>query len=102
MNLPVTNFCDPLKKEEFDQLNTKIATNIPKFILADRGDCTFVQKVRNMEDAGASLGIVIDNSDEDIENLHMSDDGSGAGIRIPSLLISKKDGNKLKEIIKKV
>ena len=41
------------------------------------------------------MGIVIDNTDEDIETLVMSDDGSGAGIRIPSMIISKKDGIKL-------
>lgn len=65
------------------------------FMLADRGECSFVQKVRNMEDAGAAVGIVVDNSDENIENIVMSDDGTGAGIRIPSMLISKRDGMKL-------
>lgn len=64
-------------------------------MLADRGECSFVDKVRNMEDAGAAIGIVIDNTDEPIETVVMSDDGSGAGIRIPSMMISKKDGQKL-------
>jgi hypothetical protein len=44
--------------------------------------------VRNIEEAGLAIGIVIDDSDEDIENVIMSDDGTGAGIRIPSILIS--------------
>ena len=35
------------------------------------------------------MGIVVDNSNEDIKNVIMSDDGTGAGIRIPSMLISK-------------
>lgn len=61
-------------------------------MLADRGQCSFVTKVRNMEKAGAAVGIVIDSSNEDISKVVMSDDGTGAGIRIPSLLISKKDG----------
>ena len=65
------------------------------FILADRGNCSFVQKVRNMEEAGAAVGIVVDNSDEKINNVLMVDDGKGAGIRIPSMLVSKKDGEKL-------
>ena len=69
-------------------------------MLADRGDCTFVQKVRNMENAGAAVGIVVDNSNEDINDIIMSDDGSGAGIRIPSMLISKKDGSKLVSFMK--
>lgn len=59
------------------------------FMLADRGGCSFVEKVRNMEDAGAAVGIVIDTSDEDVSNVVMSDDGSGAGLRLPSMLISK-------------
>jgi len=29
---------------------------------------------------------------EDIKNVVLGDDGTSAGIRIPSLLISKKDG----------
>lgn len=45
--------------------------------------------MRNIEEAGLAIGIVIDGSDEDIENVIMSDDGTGAGIRIPSILISK-------------
>lgn len=73
---------------------------LPPFILADRGGCSFVTKVRNMEDAGAAVGIVIDNSEEDIQNVVMKDDGTGAGIRIPSMLISKKDGNILIDFIK--
>lgn len=36
-------------------------------MVADRGGCSFVQKVRNMEDAGAAVGIVVDYSDESIE-----------------------------------
>ena len=36
-----------------------------------------------------AVGIVIDTSDEDVSNVVMSDDGSGAGLRLPSMLISK-------------
>lgn len=64
-------------------------------MLADRGGCSFVTKVRNMEEAGAAVGIVIDSSSEDISKVVMTDDGSGAGIRMPSMLISKKDGKVL-------
>ena len=61
-------------------------------MIADRGGCSFVKKVRNMEEAGAAVGIVIDSSLEDIETIVMSDDGTGAGIRMPSMLISRQDG----------
>jgi len=61
----------------------------------DRGGSASVDKVRKMEDAGSTVGIGIDNSDENIEEIVMSDDGTGAGIRMPSMLISKNDGKKL-------
>lgn len=61
-------------------------------MIADRGDCSFVRKVRNMERAGAGVGLVVDSSDEDIKRVVMTDDGTGHGIRIPSVLISKQDG----------
>ena len=70
------------------------------FVLADRGGCSFVTKVRNIEDAGGAVGIVIDSSDEDIQYVAMSDDGSGAGIRMPSMLITKRDGMKIIDFLK--
>lgn len=54
-----------------------------------------MKKVRNLENIGAAVAILIDNSDEEIENIVMSDDGTGGGIRIPSMLIGKAEGKKL-------
>jgi hypothetical protein len=69
--------------------------------LVDRGTCTFVQKVRNIEKAGGSLAVIIDDSDAiDIKQIVMSDDGTGTGIRIPSMLISKRDGKILKDFLR--
>lgn len=68
-----------------------------KIVLVDRGECSFVTKVRNAERAGASLLVVIDNKAENITNVIMGDDGTGTGIRIPAMLIGKADGAKLKE-----
>lgn len=63
------------------------------FFIADRGECSFVEKVRNIEEAGAAMAIIIDNNKEDnITRIVMTDDGSGAGIRIPAVLISYEDG----------
>lgn len=62
---------------------------VTPWVLADRGDCSFVEKVRFMEEAGAGLGIIVDNAKENITRIVMSDDGSGAGLRIPAVLISK-------------
>lgn len=42
------------------------------------------------------MAIIIDDvENDDISKVTMSDDGTGAGIRIPAVLISKKDGNKI-------
>lgn len=49
-------------------------------MVADRGSCSFVSKVRNMEKAGAAVGIVVDDTSEDVSKIVMSDDGTGAGI----------------------
>lgn len=74
---------------------------ISPFMVAARGECSFVTKVRNMEDVGVAVGIVIDDDEsENINSIVMSDDGTGAGIRIPSMLISKKDGDKLLDFMK--
>jgi len=48
-----------------------------------------------MENIGVSVGIVIDDHAEFIDNMLMSDDGTGGGIRIPSMLIGKSDGSLL-------
>lgn len=59
-------------------------------------------KVRNIEKAGGSLAVIIDDKDhEDVKNLIMSDDGTGAGITIPSMMISKSDGEILKNFLMK-
>ena len=61
-------------------------------MLLERGDCQFVTKVRNVALNGGQLAIIIDNQNEDIDGVVMADDGTGARIRIPSLLIGNKDG----------
>jgi hypothetical protein len=70
------------------------------FYIAKRGECSFVTKIRSMENIGIAVGIVVDNSAETIDNVLMSDDGTGGGIRIPSMLIGQRDGEKLLEWMK--
>ena len=43
--------------------------------------------------------MIIDNTDESIDRIIMSNDGTGSGLSIPSILISKLDGEKLKNYI---
>lgn len=106
------DFCKPLDENDMvwsNELNAlvedakkeKTGSVITPFMVAARGGCSFVTKVRNMEKVGVAVGIVIDNNEsEDIDDIIMSDDGTGAGIRIPSMLISKKDGDKLLDYLK--
>jgi hypothetical protein len=48
-----------------------------------------------MENVGVAVAIVIDSTYEMVDDILMSDDGTGNGIRIPSMLIGKKDGDKI-------
>ena len=80
----------PSSNKPFDQDSNKI-------FLVERGDCHFVTKVRNIQNLGGRVAIVIDNKNENIENVIMSDDGTGAGLTIPGVLIGNKDGQILKD-----
>lgn len=64
--------------------------------MVDRGTCSFVAKVRNLEKLGLKLAVIADTQEEDSENLIMSDDGTGHSITIPSFIIRKKDADIMK------
>jgi hypothetical protein len=36
--------------------------------------------------------VIVDNKNEDIKDLVLSDDGTGQGIRIPAILVNKHEG----------
>lgn len=68
-------------------------------VIVDRGNCTFVSKVRNIEKLGVKLAIVIDNKDEQSETLIMSDDNTGHSVHIASFMIRHKAGERIKAAI---
>jgi E3 ubiquitin-protein ligase RNF13 len=71
-------------------------------ILVKRGKCSFTMKVRNIEHAGGKLGIIVDEVDnEQMDSIIMVDDGTGNGIRIPSIMINKKEGEIVIDYYKK-
>jgi hypothetical protein len=80
---------------EFSETEIKRINGQTPFMIASRGGCSFVQKIRNMENAGVAAGIIVDNKNENITQILMSDDGTGGGIRIPSMLIGKTDGQEI-------
>jgi len=89
----------------------------PYILMVDRGGCSFVEKVRNAQHAGAAGAIIADNmctcdDDECMKSLNpddvcedieptMSDDGSGGDIKIPSFLMYKHDADAIKEAVMK-
>ena len=64
-----------------------------KLALIDRGTCTFVQKVKNAQSAGA-LGVIIANNVASPAVIQMG--GGDASISIPSVMVSLSDGNTIK------
>lgn len=86
----------------------------PFILMVSRGGCTFVQKVRNAQHAGASAVVIADNicqckhdkictPDPNTEcEQHepiMADDGSGYDITIPSILLFKQDADPIKDAL---
>lgn len=68
-------------------------------MLVDRGDCTFVKKVHNVEKMGGQLAIVVDSNAQWSGKVIMTDDGKGTEIHIPSYLISKAEGDLIKKTL---
>lgn len=89
--------CKPMNKihENFER-----KADVFPIIMVDRGNCTFVTKTRNVQNLGGSLALIINNrEDENVENVLMMDDGTGSDIYIPTVIISKIDGEKIKEFL---
>ncbi len=63
-----------------------------KLVLIDRGTCAFVDKVKNVEAAGAAVAIVANNQGDSIIVMG----GDGTGITIPAVFIGLTDGNTIK------
>ncbi|XP_063345720.1 protease-associated domain-containing protein 1-like isoform X2 [Pelmatolapia mariae] len=62
-------------------------------ILVERGGCSFVQKARNVEEAGGKAVLIADNAeDNDSQYLDMVTDGSTAKPSIPALFLLGRDG----------
>lgn len=86
-------------RSDFDQ---KRLINI---IMVRRGSCSFTTKVKVAAKKGAHAVVIVDRdnselSSKDMANIIVADDGYGGNIHIPSILISKQDGNKLIRAIK--
>ncbi|KAI3497385.1 hypothetical protein L1887_39955 [Cichorium endivia] len=77
---------------------------LPTFVLLDRGDCFFALKVWNAQKAGASAVLVADDLDEPLITMDTPEEDFASAkylenITIPSALISKTFGEKLKKAV---
>lgn len=87
----------------------------PFVLMVDRGDCTFVTKVRNAQRAGATAVLIADNvclcvnegckpdvEEEgcEVQEPIMADDGSGSDISIPTFLLFKQDADPIKDVLR--
>jgi len=69
-------------------------------VIVRRGKCSFTTKVRIAYEKGAHAVLIVDREDskltpKDLANIIVADDGFGDKIHIPSVLITKEDGNRL-------
>ncbi|KAL5070291.1 hypothetical protein RYX36_021178 [Vicia faba] len=93
--------------KEFDESGISFKSKagaLPTFVLLDRGSCFFALKVWNAQKAGASAVLVADDIEEKLITMDTpEEDGSSAkyieNITIPSALIEKSFGKKLKSAI---
>lgn len=80
------NACNPLPANSMAQ----------KIGLAERGDCNFTVKVKNIQDAGG-IGAIIYNAANSTNFNTMG--GTDASITIPSILIENSEGNFIKNTL---
>lgn len=114
-----SNLCDPnvdatkgYPQREVGKDGKMEPWSTPFILMVDRGGCSFVQKVRNAQRAGAAGVVIADNTclciDKECREVNdqaecqnsepiMADDGSGADITVPSFLMFKHDADKVKD-----
>ncbi|CAK70612.1 unnamed protein product (macronuclear) [Paramecium tetraurelia] len=83
--------------EACTELNQTVKSH---FVLIKRGNCSFVKKVRQAQNAGYQLAIIEDDKGELNHTITMFDDGTGYGLQIPSIFISKQDGEILTKYLR--
>ncbi|KAJ7543512.1 hypothetical protein O6H91_09G041300 [Diphasiastrum complanatum] len=98
-----TNAC-----KSFSVFNMNFKTSrtggLPVVLLVDRGDCYFALKVWNAQNAGAAAVLVADDKDEPLITMDSPEEDNASAdylqnITIPSALIEKKFGDRLKKAL---
>ena len=65
-------------------------------ILIERGNCSYVEMARNVQRAGGYMALIINNKEGNVKDYPVKDDGTASDIVIPTAMISKEDGDKIK------
>lgn len=98
----------PADSTSVTRLSSTSAVQRPRIVLVHRGVCSFVRKVQVAQDTkNAAAVIVIDyeaSAEEpfyDVRSVLMADDGLGYQVRVPSLLISYRDGTAMIDTLNK-
>ena len=89
--------CSPLTRLNLRKNNTLFDENF-KILLAYRGSCSFAQKARNAQNAGASMLIIINVGNTPINNVIFTDESNE--VNIPVTLINNSDGKIIEDFIK--
>ena len=90
--------CTPLTGLDLKRRNETIYDENYKILLAYRGTCSFSQKARNAQAAGASMLIVINQGNTPIKNVIFNEESND--IYIPVALINYDDGKIIEDYIK--
>lgn len=77
----VTDACEPL-----------VGFTAGRIALIDRGNCTFVSKVKRAQNAGA-VGVIVVNTADNTFNMS----GSDPSITVPSVMVSSSDGQTIED-----
>lgn len=82
------------------------AVKMIDIIVVRRGKCSMVTKTKVAMDKGAHAVIIVDREDStltsrDIQNIVIGDDGFGASVHIPTVLIARQEGDLLIDAVKK-
>ncbi|CAL4911935.1 unnamed protein product [Urochloa decumbens] len=89
--------------DDFDISYKAKPGSFPTFLLVDRGDCYFTKKAWNAQNAGAAAILVADDKDEPLITMDTPEESGRAeyleNITIPSALITKSFGDRLKKAI---
>lgn len=89
--------CSSLTRLNLRKNNNTMFDENFKILLAYRGSCSFAQKARNAQNAGASMLIIINVGNTPINNVIFTDESNE--VNIPVTLINNNDGKIIEDFI---